>query len=110
MGRLTTIKPRVQPLGQVAKGPWSHARPSRHDRGYGSEWVRTVKRIRARDHDLCQECKRRADGVLGMYGAIDHKVPKVEGGTDDDSNLEVICNPCHAVKTEAERKRGLGQA
>jgi 5-methylcytosine-specific restriction protein A len=108
MGRLSTLKPRLQAIGQVTKtGPWSHARPSRHDRGYGSEWVRTVQRIRARDHDLCQQCKR--NGRLSTYSAVDHKVPKAEGGTDDDSNLEVICNPCHAVKTEAERKRGLGQ-
>ena len=106
MGRLSTLKPRVQAIGQVTKtGPWSHARPSRHDRGYGSEWVRTVQRIRARDHDLCQRCKR--EGRLSTYGAVDHIVPKSQGGSDDMVNLQLLCRSCHASKTALE-SRGEG--
>ena len=64
--------------------------------------------IRARDADCCQACIRRNDGHIGTYSAIDHKVPKEEGGTDDDDNLEVICSPCHTAKTQREALRGRG--
>ncbi len=67
-----------------------------------------MKRIRARDCDLCQACVRRDDGHIGTYSAVDHRIPKSQGGTDDDANLEVICKPCHQVKTAAEGRRGRG--
>lgn len=79
-------------------------RGSRHERGYGNAWDRTVRRIRARDCDMCQPCERRGD--LSLYAAIDHKVPKAQGGTDDDDNLQVICRECHTAKTSAERLGG----
>lgn len=77
-------------------------RGSRHARGYGSEWDRTVLRIRRRDHDLCQPCLDRDDGHIGRYAAVDHKVPRDRGGSEDDANLQVICRECHAAKTARE--------
>ena len=45
--------------------------------------------------------------------AVDHIVPKAEGGTDADENLQAICKACHKLKTENESKRardrGRGQ-
>jgi 5-methylcytosine-specific restriction protein A len=29
----------------------------------------------------------------------DHIVPKTQGGTDDASNLQTLCERCHNVKT-----------
>lgn len=81
-------------------------RGSRHARGYGTEWDRTVKRIRARDCDMCQTCIREGSQSLGMYSAVDHRIPKAEGGSDDDANLEVICKTHHAAKTLREAMRG----
>lgn len=116
MGRLTTLKPRVQVLSTARVGPAATsitrfgdaARGSRHERGYGWAWEQAVKRIRARDGDVCQTCLRRGDGHLGSYAAVDHRIPKAEGGTNDDANLEVICRPCHTAKTATESKRGRG--
>lgn len=34
---------------------------------------------------------------------LDHKVPLADGGTDDESNLQVLCACCHSMKTHAER-------
>ena len=82
------------------------ARGSRHARGYGSAWDRLRKQIMTRDCGLCQPCLAR--GVVASADAVDHKVPKAEGGTDDPENLQAICRPCHDAKTQAEAGRGRG--
>lgn len=80
---------------------WS--RTSRHDRGYGTEWVKLRKRILARDRHLCQPCLR--DGRPTTATEVDHIKPKVKGGTDAEANLEAICTPCHTTKTMRESGR-----
>ncbi|WP_139238733.1 HNH endonuclease, partial [Yersinia ruckeri] len=35
----------------------------------------------------------------------DHIIPKAHGGTDDPSNLELLCWPHHRKKTAIERIR-----
>ncbi|WP_027817080.1 HNH endonuclease [Paraburkholderia bannensis] len=75
-------------------------RGNRHARGYGNAWVRLRERILARDCGLCQTCK--SAGRVTIATEVDHIVPKARGGTDDDSNLQSICHPCHASKTGRE--------
>ena len=120
MGRLTTLKPRIQTLG--ASGPkargWSETRrTSSSERGYGWEWQKKRKVILARDCGLCQTCKR-----LGRYtltNIVDHIVGKEDwkathdgrlDGCDDESNLEAICADHHKLKTAAESKRARDRA
>lgn len=86
---------------------------SRHERGYGSDWVKRRERIILRDKGLCQACLRK--GVLTAYRkgqgfAVDHITPKAKGGTDDDGNLELLCRACHADKTAAEGAEVQGRA
>lgn len=88
-------------------------RGSRHERGYGSAWDKISARWKAK-HPCCGE---RADGKL--YGeqsacvraglrnpgaptnrtATDHIVTRDNGGTDEESNLQTLCQRCHSVKT-----------
>lgn len=75
-------------------------RGSRHERGYGSEWVKTRKRILARDNGMCVPCL--AAGRVTVATAVDHIINKERGGTDDDVNLQSICKPCHDIKTIGE--------
>lgn len=108
--KLKTLPPLLS-TGRASKAPgWAaqHTESSTA-RGYGYAWQQAVKRIRARDCDLCQQCVREG-GPIGTYAAVDHKVPKFEGGSDDDSNLEVICETHHTAKTaeESRRARGFG--
>ncbi len=81
-------------------------RGSRQSRGYGAEWEQTRKRILRRDKGLCQPCL--SNGRPRPARQVDHKVPKFEGGTDDDDNLQSICNECHVAKTAEEAKRARG--
>ena len=88
-------------------GTWSDPlRKSRHERGYGTEWDKTRKRILSRDKGLCQVCL--AKGLYTPAKEVDHILPKAEGGSDDDANLQAICRPCHQVKTAAEARQGRG--
>lgn len=56
----------------------------------------------------------RANGMCEILGPscseiatdADHIVPVAEGGTDDLSNFQAGCPPCHKAKTQAEAARG----
>lgn len=94
---------------------------SRHERGYDSAWVKVRNQVMERDGGQCQSCKRA--GRMTLARAVDHIVSKAKAAalrwtraqTDHPSNLEAICDSCHAVKSEAEQgktkrppKRGVG--
>ena len=57
---------------------------------------------------LCRECGRQGRVTLAVIR--DHIVPLSEGGTDDDDNIQPLCQACSDVKTEAEKARGLARA
>ena len=85
-------------------GKWGdERRGSRHERGYGSEWEVTRKRILRRDKGLCQVCLK--GSRYRPARAVDHIIPKAEGGSDEDENLQAICKTCHDAKTTEEAKR-----
>jgi hypothetical protein len=91
----------------VVLGKFADARRgSRHERGYGSFWDRVRARILKRDSGLCQVCKRL--GLITQGNEVDHILPKHLGGTDDDTNLQTICKPCHRAKTQAEATASRG--
>jgi 5-methylcytosine-specific restriction protein A len=74
---------------------------SRHERGYGSKWDIIRARVLTRDKHICQNCLR--GGRVVPAKTVDHIKAKAHGGTDDDSNLESLCWPCHRTKTGRER-------
>ena len=80
-------------------------RGNRHERGYGSEWVKTRERILRRDCGLCQPCAR--EGVVTMANQVDHVLGKALGGSDDESNLQAICAECHKTKTAKESQQSI---
>jgi len=84
---------------------------SRHERGYDSARVKVLNHVMERDGGQCQACKR--DGRMTLAMAVDHIVSKAKATelrwtrtkTDHPTNLEAICDTCHAMKTEAEQGR-----
>ena len=88
------------------------AKVSADDRGYDWAWRKLRKRILERDKYLCQVCL--ALGIVTPATEVDHIVNKAAGGTDGESNLQGICDPCHQTKTRAEalaaRRVGLGRS
>jgi 5-methylcytosine-specific restriction protein A len=72
---------------------WKQDKRTRHERGYGSAWVRLRKQILDRDYHLCQHCK--AKGRVTPAFEVHHIKRKADGGSDDPSNLVSICHACH---------------
>jgi 5-methylcytosine-specific restriction protein A len=97
--RLQSLKPAVQQLGGT---------DDRVQRKRGSAGVKDRQAIRARDHGLCQECKRQGRTILGVV--VDHITPLWQGGSDEDDNKELLCNPCHDAKTAQEAAQRGGRA
>lgn len=72
----------------------------------------TIKRISGRalqalrlrlwtENPKCAMC-----GKVTVYPSgfeLDHKVALINGGTNEDSNLEILCpSPCHELKTDKD--------
>jgi 5-methylcytosine-specific restriction protein A len=86
---------------------YDRQRGSATARGYGPRWQRLRLRILQRDAYLCQECKRAGRlNPVGKSGHVDHIIPKREGGTDEDTNLQTLCASCHNSKKQREERRG----
>lgn len=74
------------------------------ERGYGHAWRKLRAIILARDKHCCVPCSIK--GFVAVAHAVDHIIPKENGGTDLHSNLQAICKDCHAEKTKGESIKG----
>jgi 5-methylcytosine-specific restriction protein A len=87
----------------------AHPRPAWEKRPDATKRVtgRKLQAMRAalfaRD-PLCVHCKER--GLVVLATQRDHVLSLEEGGADDDSNVQGLCEPCHEAKSLAERIRG----
>ena len=51
---------------------------------------------------ICQNCKRKIRP--GENWDVDHEVALCNQGSNDDSNLQLLCQNCHGAKTPKDRK------
>lgn len=51
----------------------------------------------------CGHCEISSD--LAGFFDIDHRIPQSEGGSDEPTNLEIVCPNCHRLKTIRDRVR-----
>ena len=65
----------------------------------GRPWRRLKEKIHLRDNWTCQHCRR-----VTTQLELDHIVNVAQGGTDDESNLQSLCVPCHKAKTNRESR------
>ena len=66
----------------------------------GRPLTRSRKRIAERDGYLCQDCGR----VVAVF-EIDHIIPLSAGGSDTDSNKQLLCRTCHLTKSAEDNKQ-----
>src|SRR5262245_17975374 len=73
----------------------------------GWELTKARRALFAND-PLCVACAEQ--GRVSLATIRDHIIPLQEGGADEASNTQGLCRSCHAIKSEQERRRGLGEA
>jgi 5-methylcytosine-specific restriction enzyme A len=83
--------------GPGARCP-AHPRP-----GYSADWP-AISKAYLRTHPACE-----VTGCGAAATDVDHRVARVNGGSDAWSNLEALCHPHHASKTVL-RDGGFGHA
>ena len=100
--------PRHKPLPSLAPRHMAQGAQENYGKGRGGRpWRRKRAAVLKRDGYLCQCCKRA--GRVSLATEVDHVIPQAEGGSDDETNLQAICEPCHKTKTAAEAARGVGR-
>jgi len=73
---------------------------SRGNPRWSGEWVRTRRRVLARDGRVCQI---QAAGCEGRATHVDHIVPRKYGGEDVDANLRAACRSCNQRRADGMR-------
>ncbi|HEY8604713.1 HNH endonuclease signature motif containing protein [Tsuneonella suprasediminis] len=92
--------PNFQSRSPAKRRGWSATtRGTRAQRGYGWAWEKLRARI-LKAEPLCRACRK--EGRATVATTVDHITPKHKGGTDDEENLQSLCDPCHKAKTAAE--------
>lgn len=98
--RLTTNPSRCDEHQAAWQARQSQARGSATERGYGAQWRRTaataVATHRAQYGDWCPGW-----GVLPHHATdltADHILAKANGGTDEPTNVQVLCRACNSRK------------
>jgi 5-methylcytosine-specific restriction protein A len=107
MSRLQSLRPQVANLPSRLKSTYTlHKEQESYGQGRGGRpWRRKREEILKRDSYLCVPCKQQ--DRITLASEVDHVIPQAEGGSEDDSNLQSICEACHKAKTHAEAARGV---
>lgn len=91
----------------VHKGSgYESQRPNANARDYGAGW-RKIRDAFLRQHPWCMDPDVVHDGEVVRATDVDHILPREQGGSDRDENLEALCHSCHSRKT-AKRDGGFG--
>lgn len=91
--KLQTLQAPVQSQKNSKQNNWGSGRG-------GRPWRRLKAKIHLRDKWTCQCC-----GIVTKDLELDHIVNVARGGTDDESNLQSLCVPCHREKTLKESRQ-----
>lgn len=99
MGKLNTLNAQVN---MIESSPVQQVQQTQRGSGRGGRpWRRIRERVLLRDQYTCCGC-----GLVTQELEVDHIINVAEGGSDDESNLQSLCVPCHQAKTAAEAARG----
>jgi len=98
---MKTLKPNIRILdGRIAKQGTAERRID------GNTRAAVVKRLSRERPRMCATCYASGKVRLGME--LDHIVPLWAGGSNEVSNLQWLCVPCHRDKTAREAKERTG--
>ncbi|MGJ7533938.1 MULTISPECIES: HNH endonuclease [unclassified Variovorax] len=103
---LATLKPRLG-TASLDRTPVLQVKAGTVERQRGRAWMATRERVALAHGYRCAKC---GATWVPSRDHIDHIVELADGGTNDDSNLQPLCDvPCHKAKTDAQaRARARG--
>lgn len=101
MSRLQTLKPRLA-TSTASRVKVLDTKAGTTERIRGGKWMAIRRRVALAHGYRCAGC-----GCVWVSSRdqIDHAIPLEQGGSNDDSNLQPLCNACHEAKTAAEAGR-----
>ena len=101
MTKLIMLKPKLATLQQRIKPMTQTRNPEAEQRIRGRRWM-TIRARYLREHPLCVECQRRGYAIPATE--LDHIIPLIDGGKDDPSNYQGLCETHHKEKTAEEAR------
>lgn len=103
---LATLKPRLA-TASLMRTAVLQTKAGTVERQRGRAWIATRERVALAHGYRCAKC---GATWVPSRDHIDHIVELADGGTNDDSNLQPLCDvPCHKAKTDAQaRARARG--
>lgn len=96
-------------IGKLTNYPWNERKEAKpfatakrsHHAFYQSTKWRKLRNWYIQSHPICEECERKGIVTPGYF--VDHIKPLRQGGDFmDPDNLQTLCRPCHASKTNKE--------
>lgn len=103
--RLQTLKPRIQKLAP-SRVKTLDVKAGVTEMERGRAWMAKRQRVALAHSYQCAGC-----GLTwrSHIDHIDHRIPREQGGSNDESNLQPLCRSCHDAKTAAEAKARSGR-
>jgi 5-methylcytosine-specific restriction enzyme A len=94
-----------RPPGWRPPAPWqrSAGQQAQREHPLPSGW-RRLRQLVLLEKPMCRVC--RAEGRVRPAQEVDHILPRSQGGRTERANLQPLCGPCHAAKTQAEARMG----
>lgn len=98
--KLKTLKSSINTLPNRVKVLDTKAGATQMERG--GSWMAKRERVAMRHGYRCAACDR---VLMPGQWECDHIIPREQGGSNDESNLQPLCQvPCHQNKTAQEAK------
>lgn len=103
--KLTTLRPRLAAL-TLARVKTLDVKAGSTARERGSSWMKKRERVALAHQYRCAGC---GCVWLSRRDQIDHVIPLERGGSNDDRNLQPLCDLCHKAKTATEASARAGR-
>lgn len=102
---LPTLKPRLS-VASLNRAPMLQAKAGTTEMERGRAWMAKRLRVALAHNYTCANCPRIWQSHRDH---IDHRIPREQGGSNDESNLQPLCFECHKAKTADEAKTRAGR-
>lgn len=101
---MKTLKPKLQSIN-TAKLKTLEAKAGSTPREHGRAWMAKRQQVALAYGYRCACC---GEAWVSSRDQIDHIKPLEQGGSNDKSNLQPLCNDCHNEKTKQEARARSG--